>query len=202
MYWAKTKMKVAITGHTSGIGKELYKNLECISEELVGYSMTEGNDIGQIKTRKKILREIKNFDVFINNAFHKKGQTELLTEIIELWKGSDKLIVNIGSKAIFVTGPNLFASLEEELTFSEYQREKRKQQELIQDRYLESKPNILNCVIGPVNSGFSRFLRCKKLDPKAVADTVTYCITNRKHIQVQEIMLDVPNQSWREIKRQ
>lgn len=194
-------MKLAITGHTSGIGKELYMILQDHMDKVFGYSIANGYDITNYKSREKILYEIKNFDIFINNAFDKTGQTKLLQDVIDLWKDKDKLIVNISSKSIYIKDPkdlNLITS--NGLTFYDYQKEKIEQQKIIEKRYLDSKPNILNCILGPVDCGFSDLLDCKKLDPKQIANIITWFILNKDVIHVQQIILDVPGQSWEQIK--
>ena len=55
-------MKIAITGHTKGIGKCIFDNI--ISD---GFSRTNGFDITKPDT---FIDSIKNFDVFINNTLY------------------------------------------------------------------------------------------------------------------------------------
>lgn len=194
-------MRVAITGHTSGIGKELYKILQHHMDKVFGCSIANGYDITNYKSREKILEEIKNFDIFVNNAFDKNGQTKLLKDVIDLWKDTDKLIVNISSKSIYIKDPkDLNVITSNGLTFHDYQKEKLEQQKIIEKRYLSSKPNIFNCILGPVDCGFSNLLDCKKLDPRQVANIIAWCILNKDVMHVQQIILDVPGQSWEQIK--
>ena len=40
----------------------------------------------------------------------------------------------------------------------------------------------------------------KKLDPKNLALLVEYIIVNKNELAIQEIVIDVPGQSWKEIK--
>jgi nucleoside-diphosphate-sugar epimerase len=58
-------MKVAITGHTRGIGQALFNELTKKGHLVVGYSRSTGYDISEIDTQTKILEEIKDYDVFI-----------------------------------------------------------------------------------------------------------------------------------------
>jgi short-subunit dehydrogenase len=87
-------MKYAITGHTRGIGNELFKQL---SPDIIGFSKTTGYDICQNTDRQQIIDESYECDVFINNAHNGYYQTEMLYEMFDAWKDMDKLIINIGS---------------------------------------------------------------------------------------------------------
>jgi nucleoside-diphosphate-sugar epimerase len=62
-------MKVAITGHTHGIGKEIYNYFLKNNYEVKGFSRSTGYDISSSTKRKKILENIKDFDIFVAN-FH------------------------------------------------------------------------------------------------------------------------------------
>jgi hypothetical protein len=89
-------MKVAITGHTSGIGKCIYNRL-CPSA--IGFSLSNGYDITLAIDRQRIIREANNCDVFINNAPAGFGQTLLFLELFQLWKNDPtKTIINVGSR--------------------------------------------------------------------------------------------------------
>ena len=94
---ASEPLKIAITGHTSGIGKALFEGLE---GSPMGFSRQNGHDINLAENRQKIIEAAKDCDVFINSA---KGeglaQTHLLMELFEVWRGLDKHIINIGSRA-------------------------------------------------------------------------------------------------------
>lgn len=87
-------MKYAITGHTRGIGQGLFKKL---SHAAIGFSKSNGYDILNSESRNKIIQDSKDCEVFINNAFQKNGQIELLYELFDSWKNENKIIINIGS---------------------------------------------------------------------------------------------------------
>lgn len=88
-------MKVAITGHTSGIGKSLSE----IFVNSLGFSKSNGFDLRSEFYRRKMYTHIHGCDVFINNADLGWHQTSLLYELWEQWKDKEKVIVNIGSNA-------------------------------------------------------------------------------------------------------
>ena len=89
-----TKMKVALTGHTSGLGKCIFQRF---SPDCLGFSRNNGFDIGDFDSRKRILDRCADTDVFINNAHSGFAQVALLYDLYDTWKHSDKLIINISS---------------------------------------------------------------------------------------------------------
>jgi len=90
-------MKIAITGHTNGIGKALAKQYEQRGYEIVGLSRRNGFNIRSIP---KILEQISDCEVFINNAQAGYSQTELLYAVYEKWyKQEGKFILNISTMA-------------------------------------------------------------------------------------------------------
>ena len=88
-------MKIAITGHTQGIGKGLFERL---SPNAIGFSKSTGYDILKKEDRQRIIREVVDCDVFINNAPAEFGQTYLFLELFEEWKNLNKTIINVGSR--------------------------------------------------------------------------------------------------------
>ena len=88
-------MKIAITGHTAGIGKAIYEKL---SPNCLGFSRTNGYDISKKEDRLKIIDQSADCDVLINNAHSDDfSQTELLLDTWLKWNHLDKKIINIGS---------------------------------------------------------------------------------------------------------
>jgi hypothetical protein len=88
-------MKYAITGHTSGIGKNIFEKL---SPDIIGFSKSTDYDITKFIDRQRIIQESKDCDIFINNAHDGFGQTLLLIELFREWKNLDKTIINVGSR--------------------------------------------------------------------------------------------------------
>ena len=87
-------MKIAITGHTAGIGKALAHQYSLLGHEIVGLSKREGNNIRVIP---KIADLIEPCDVFVNNAQAGFSQTELLFEMARRWQGTKKRIISIST---------------------------------------------------------------------------------------------------------
>ena len=91
-------MKIALTGHTSGIGKEFAKALA--DNELKCFSRSNGYSIDTKADRDKIVAESKDCDIFISNAFSDENpwaQTELLFDLWQEWRGLNKRIILISS---------------------------------------------------------------------------------------------------------
>lgn len=88
-------MKIAITGHSAGIGQALSKKFEEDGHEVIGLSRRNGYNI---RSLPKIVAKIESCDVLINNAQAGFAQTELLFEIYKQWQGiKNKKIINIST---------------------------------------------------------------------------------------------------------
>lgn len=87
-------MKIAITGHTAGIGHALAVEYTHDGHEIVGLSRRNGNNIRIIP---KICDQIEPCDVFVNNAQAGYAQTELLFEMAQRWSGTKKHIIVIST---------------------------------------------------------------------------------------------------------
>jgi short-subunit dehydrogenase len=90
--------KIAITGHSRGIGKgllEYYNN-----KDVLGFSRSNGYDLSKEGTVDRILANSMECEVFINNAYHGDQQVNILKKWYELHKNEKKIIVNISSIAV------------------------------------------------------------------------------------------------------
>jgi hypothetical protein len=108
--------KVAITGHTSGIGKALFDRL---IPNAIGFSRSNGYNIQDSKDRTRIIKESANCDIFINNAHAGFGQTYLAIDLFREWKDKTKTVVNVGSKIA-----ERFTLPDDKLDLLNYQAEK------------------------------------------------------------------------------
>jgi len=91
--------RVAITGHTKGIGQQLWNRLEDRGIELKGFSKSTGYNLQRVSTCKKVVQEVVdwNADVFINNAYVPDNQVRLLYLLYEHWENKPRLIVNLSA---------------------------------------------------------------------------------------------------------
>jgi len=113
-------MKIAITGHTAGIGQAFTKILESRGHKIIGISRRTGENIRRIE---HIANLIKSCDMLINNAQTQYAQTELLYAVWQRWQGQEKYIWNISTQMTehpindTVYGQN-------DLTMSQYRNQK------------------------------------------------------------------------------
>jgi len=87
-------LKIAITGHTAGIGQALANEYLLDGHEVIGLSQREGNNI---RNTPKICDQIEPCDIFVNNAQAGYAQTELLFEMANRWQGTWKHIIVIST---------------------------------------------------------------------------------------------------------
>ena len=73
-------MKIIITGHTSGIGKELYTHFNNDPNNVViGLSRTTGYDL--TTDIEKVIKVVSGCDLFINNTCAGECQIELVSQL-------------------------------------------------------------------------------------------------------------------------
>ena len=75
-------MKIAITGHTHGIGKAFAEQLAERGHEIIGISRRDGENIRRIEHTANLIDPCK---LFINNAQSYYAQTELLYAVWKRW---------------------------------------------------------------------------------------------------------------------
>jgi len=80
-------MKIAITGHTAGIGQAFANILESRGHDIVGISRRTGENIRRIE---HVANLIEPCDLLVNNAQTQYAQTELLYAVWQRWKGKEK----------------------------------------------------------------------------------------------------------------
>ena len=97
--------KIAITGHTRGIGKALWDRLDQDNYEVKGFSQSTGYNLQRVSTVKKVVQECLDWeaDVLVNNAYVPDNQVRLLYSMYEQWVDSPKLIINMGAITVSYT---------------------------------------------------------------------------------------------------
>lgn len=90
---------IAVTGHTSGLGKGVYEHFQSLGYNVKGFSKDNGFDISVKENVDRIIELTRDCDLFFNNAYHHYQQVE----IARLWQQqhwSEKhYIVNTSSMA-------------------------------------------------------------------------------------------------------
>ncbi len=136
-------MKIAITGHTAGIGKSFAEYLSSRGHQIVGLSKRDGNNIRNIP---KIVEKILPCDMWINNAQAGYAQTELLYKVVEAWKDDgSRMIWNISTMMTKDTRISAIADLSP-TALMEYKNQKR----ALEDAHYQLKSNrVRMCLIRP-----------------------------------------------------
>lgn len=114
-------MRIAITGHTAGIGKAFAKILGQRGHEIVGISRRTGDNI---RRTEHVANLIDPCDLFINNAQIQYAQTELLYAVWQRWQGqAGKYIWNISTQ--MTEQPiNIIPDGQDDLIMSQYRNQK------------------------------------------------------------------------------
>jgi len=164
-------MKIAITGHTNGIGQAIYARL-VNTNSLLGLSRSNGYDISNVN---RIIETVKDHDVFINNAYHDLCQEQLLLRLHTLWCNQQKLIINIGSA---VTD---YPRLEQHLDDQPWPYREHKQILQTTFRRLSQQSSKCRLVLvspGATDTAMIQHLDCKKISPKKIAQAVELVLNN------------------------
>lgn len=178
-------MKIAITGHTRGIGQAITQQLGASGHEIHGISKSNGYDLTFTEARDQAFDIINNSDVFINNCYpmlrsrsHRVGSwapIELLYRVHEAWRGqANKRIIVIGSLAIqqSYAGAN------------PYQIHK----QAINQVCIQLRSSFKFPMITTINPGDTKTERLRKivdsvLDPADIARLVQFTLTDPLYIR-------------------
>lgn len=169
--------KIAITGHTNGIGKSLYEHF-LLSNIVYGFSKSNAFDVSIKDHRQLILKNSVECDVFINNAYNNfdDSQLHMLMEVFDMWKGLDnKLIFNISSK--WTNGDN------------SYSKTKKLQDEFI-EKHLFNLPKIINIKPGLVDTRRVKHIDRTKLKTETVVNIIDFILQTRSTIGITSITFE------------
>ena len=164
-------MKIAITGHSHGIGKHIFEFFSSTAD-VVGLSRSNGYDINNVG---HILDAVSDADVFINNAYCGFQQAILLEELYNQWSNTNKRIISIGSS---VTD---YPRIESDLDKEPWPYRAHKQALQKKFRELIQTPN--GCYIslinpGPTDTVMIKDLSCVKLDTSNITEAVVVALAN------------------------
>lgn len=165
-------MKIAITGHTKGIGLALKQYYEK-DHIVIGFSRTNNYNI---KNYKKIIEKSLDCDVFINNAHYENYQTLILEELYEHWQNQNKIIVNIGTfQTEYHHGNN----------FTKYQENKFNLKNIFKHLSIQHNQKIKLILINPgatdtpliteIEQKYPE-IKYKKMNPNKLAEIIDYAI--------------------------
>tara|TARA_B100000965_G_scaffold397277_1_gene413565 strand:- start:7751 stop:8296 length:546 start_codon:yes stop_codon:yes gene_type:complete len=167
--------KIAVTGHTRGIGKAVY---EAFLPNSVGCSKSIG--VGDISTqdgRTSILHQALNCDVFINNAHDGFHQVEMLNTMFKAWQHKEgKHIINIGVDTVPYT--------DWQVVYRQYPIEKmalHAQAELLQNEKRSCK--ITTLALGYVDTEFNKDYNGAKLSYDNIINNIKWIVENEAEIK-------------------
>jgi hypothetical protein len=156
-------MKIAITGHTNGIGQAFFNYFQ--DHDIIGFSRSNGYNIADPASRSAILEQIADADMFVNNAYSNfnNSQLKLLTDVYNLWQNTDKIIVNISSR--YTTGIEKYCKDKEQ-----------------QDLFCKSKeftlPYIINLKPGLADTNRVKHIQGKRLSVEEVVAILDFALNS------------------------
>jgi NAD(P)-dependent dehydrogenase (short-subunit alcohol dehydrogenase family) len=170
-------MKISITGHTRGIGKAIAD----LYPDALGFSRSNGYDIGNPFHVQRIVAESAHCDVFVNNAYRGTAQTAIFKSLLKLWNTDPaKTIVNINSKTIY-HGPN--------------QRQYTEDKKLLRSSAVDAIRDIdRRCRVININPGYVKTdmvahvpNTVKMLTPEQLASMIKWCLDQPQGIEIGEL---------------
>ena len=175
-------MKIALTGHTSGIGKALYDILSQ-EHEVVCFSRSNGYDIKEDDTIERIVQESLNCDVFINNAYYSLSQVYILNRLWTFWaRDKSKTIVNISSLSKY---PGISGNTS---GYSAHKAALSHQAFLLMFKG-NRKCRMINVNPGFVESKMTEGVDANKLTAPECAEQIAHVINLPQHIEIGELSL-------------
>lgn len=183
-------MVITITGDTKGIGHAISSRLSNLGHQVAGFSRSKGFDIGSKNTRDKILPTIKRSDIFINNAYHETGQTELLKEMLNAWARTNKTLVHIGSSCANMSEQIFLDICGDSLYNQHYIKEKKLQLDIINKHLEINNQRVLHIMPALVDTEMlAPHLRSPNImSPDDVAELICNTIlAQRNSLYVQQL---------------
>ena len=176
-------MKIAITGHTAGIGQAFAKILESRGHEIVGISRRTGDNIRRIEHTANL---IEPCEMFINNAQSQYAQTELLYAVWQRWQGKEKYIWNVSTQ--MVEQPiNGTPDGQDDLRMSQYRNQKIALEESSRQlRFKNAWPSISIIRPGGVSTQ-AQFDNSNKADVDRWAQSIVDIFSHNENISISEI---------------
>ena len=177
--------KIAITGHSAGIGKALAEIYENQGHEVVGLSRRNGYNI---KNVNKLADKIELCDVFINNAQADFAQTELLFIMYKKWKSiPNKKIINISTAMTSLPVSNI-PGID---MIAYYVQKKTLEQAIIQLRHLQDWPKLFLIKPGAVATQPGQVTPRPYADVNVWAQKIVDIIEVGPDLEVLELTLGV-----------
>lgn len=174
-------MKIAITGHSKGIGKALYDHLIYKGHTCIGFSRSNGYDLEE--KQKLIIKGSLSSDVFVNNAWKGYEQINILTAMWEQWKyNENKTIVNISSLSKY---PGLSGN---KSGYSAQKAALSHQAFLLMFQDPGRKCRMININPGYVETDMTNHVKdANMLTALECAECIEWAITRPQHVEIGEL---------------
>jgi NAD(P)-dependent dehydrogenase (short-subunit alcohol dehydrogenase family) len=172
-------MKIAITGHTKGIGRAIADLF--YTDEVVGFSRSNGYDLSDSTTIDRIISNSIGCNVFVNNAYYNTAQVDIFEKLLVHWNSDPtKTIVNINSKTIY-NGPNQ----------RQYTTDKKllKSSAVNAIRDIDRKCRVININPGYVQTDMTASIheQYNMLTPEQLAGMIKWCLNQPQGIEIGEL---------------
>jgi NAD(P)-dependent dehydrogenase (short-subunit alcohol dehydrogenase family) len=180
-------MKVAITGHTKGLGAELAARFTERGDEVMGFARSNGYDLYRQSQREAATSKIIDSDIFINNTHFGFGQMELLGKVFAAWQDDRmsyrpdvplKIIVNISSESSYHQKDSMRPYSIQKIALDEQARQLQR---------VENGPKIINVRPGYFDTKVKGGMKIE-----TVADVVMYAINNVHLFLIKDIVFVPP----------
>ena len=175
----ENKNKIAIIGHTKGIGKAIADLYQKKKYEVVGLSRSNGHDI--VTEQEKILEQIEGCGLVVINAHAGRGQLNLLKRIYGRYTFDRMKVAVITSTSGTDEGQdyNEFQVWNkfEYVQYCEIKKELMKYIAELQEELLEKPLSVYDICPDVVDTDMTKGLweHLPKLTADEVADAVQYC---------------------------
>ena len=173
------KNKIAVVGHTKGIGKAICDLYNKKKYEVLGMSRSNGFDL--IHDQEKILEKIEGCDLVVLNAHADRGQLNLLKRIYGLYAFDKMKVAVITSTSGTDEGQdyNEFKVWNkfEYVQYCEIKKELMEYITELQEELLEKPLSVYDICPDVVDTDMTKGLweNLPKLTAEEVADAVQYC---------------------------
>jgi len=182
----KNKNKIAIIGHTKGIGKAI---ADISKFEVVGLSRSNGYDLSG--NLENILNKLNDCEYIVINAYAGKSQLELLKRIYNKYQNENKKVAVITSTSGTYAGEdeNVSSSLYKE--YCQHKRELIKYIEDTQQELIKKPLSIFDICPDVVDTEMTDGMweHWPKLEAKNVAEAVWYCFDSQPKFNINKLVL-------------
>lgn len=170
-------MKIALTGHTDKLGKSLFDMLS-LKHNVLGFSRSNGFNID---VPDKIITNILDCDVFINNTYFKDYQSVIFTKLFKEWKDQPKTIINLNSSCVY-------HSSDWSPEYADNKKNLRNVMLELINKNQNKKVRVINLYPSTLNSdiGFNEF---NKIDLTHLTNIIDWVINQPQEIEIREMSI-------------